>query len=111
MKKADFIFIAAVILMAAVIFFIYNFYVIPSENGKKVIISLNNEKYAEYSLYTDAEYVIKSEAGFNKVVISNGYCFVTEADCDNKVCINTGKINDSGDVICCLPHNLLIYIE
>lgn len=110
MKKADLILIAAVMIMAAVIFFICKISNLDySENN--VIVRYNGEIYGQYVLYINNEYDIKTELGYNKLVVSDNKCYVLESDCENKICINTGAIKETGEVICCLPHQLVIYVE
>ena len=54
--------------------------------------------------------LITTESGYNKIIISNGEIFVSEADCPDKVCVKTGAISDGGVPIICLPHRLEIRI-
>ena len=44
-------------------------------------------------------------------MVKDGKVSVTEADCPDKVCVNTGEISKSGDTIVCLPHKLVVEIE
>lgn len=112
MKKADLILVAAVMIMAAVIFFIYRFFIFDFNNSQKyLLVTINNNLVEKYKLNEDGEYTIESDYGYNKICISSNSAYVVESDCDNKICINTGVIKNSGDTICCLPHKLLIYIE
>ena len=36
---------------------------------------------------------------------------VEEADCKNQICVKTGAIHFPGEVIACMPHRMMIYIE
>lgn len=109
MKKADFIIIAAVMLLAAVIFFLTNFK--DKDSKKTVYVKYDNSVYSEYSLDKNGQYDIKTEKGFNHLVIYNSSCYIDDADCENRVCINTGAISKSGEVIVCLPHKIVVYVE
>lgn len=51
------------------------------------------------------------EKDYNIVEVKDGYVSVTEADCADLICVRTGKIQNQGDVIACLPHKLIIYIR
>ncbi|HBE87040.1 MAG TPA: hypothetical protein DDW53_19330, partial [Lachnoclostridium sp.] len=39
------------------------------------------------------------------------YASITEASCPDKVCVRTGKIHRSGELIVCLPNRVVITIE
>lgn len=51
------------------------------------------------------------EHGSNTVRIEPGRICVTDANCPDSVCINSGWITDSAAPIVCLPHRLVIRIE
>ena len=42
--------------------------------------------------------------------IQDGQVFISEADCPDGLCVNTGKISKTGQTIICLPHKLVIEI-
>ena len=46
--------------------------------------------------------------GYNTVVISNGQISITDADCPDKTCVNTGVLRSESVPIVCLPHRLVI---
>ncbi|MCR5675892.1 MAG: NusG domain II-containing protein [Lachnospiraceae bacterium] len=46
----------------------------------------------------------------NTVVIENGTCRVSEADCPDRICVERGRISVSGETIVCLPHRLVIEV-
>ena len=47
----------------------------------------------------------------NHIRIENEYIAVTDADCPDKICIQTGSISHAGEIIACLPHQLIIEIK
>jgi hypothetical protein len=58
------------------------------------------------------EFVIKNENGeSNTISVQNGKIAVTDADCRDKICVNTGYISTGAAPIVCLPHKLSITIE
>lgn len=95
--------------MAAVIFFIYEILFI--HNDARVVVSIDNKIYRTYNLNENGEYKIQTDYGYNILVIDSGMVYIKEADCDNKICVNTREISVAGVAICCLPHKLLVYIE
>lgn len=82
-----------------------------SGEGNKAVISVDEKIIGEYSLNTDLTKKIKTDYGYNTVVILNGECFVTDADCRDSICISRGKISKVGESIVCLPHKLIVEIK
>lgn len=57
------------------------------------------------------EFDIEYEGGHNTVEVQRGKIRIKEADCPDKVCVNTGYISTSAVPIVCLPHKLTITID
>ena len=47
----------------------------------------------------------------NHIRVENEQIAVTSADCPDKICMQTGAISHSGEIIACLPHKLIIEIK
>ena len=62
-------------------------------------------------LDVDGEYVIETDLGTNTVAVVSGIVFVRSADCPNHDCIEQGDIDEVGEAIVCLPHQLIVTIE
>ena len=73
-------------------------------------IEINGEEYMTVPLDEDQVITISNEYGTNVITIEDGAVCVTEADCGNQVCVDTGAIYDVGRMIVCLPHLLSIEI-
>ena len=54
--------------------------------------------------------LLQTVIDFFVLVIENGACAITEADCPDKLCVGMGKIHYSGQSIICLPHQVVIAI-
>ncbi len=82
-------------------------------DGKRYVrIYYDGDLIEEYPLEEDGIYHIEAVEGeYNIVEIKDGYVSVTEANCANQTCVQTGKVNTSAMPIVCLPHKLLIRIE
>lgn len=102
MKKYDYIIIVVVTFMAALLFLIF-----PSEKGRVVKVSENNQTVYEGSLYTDKTVELKN----NLLVIENGSVYMKNANCKNGICVHTGKISKKGESIICLPNRVIAKIE
>ena len=58
---------------------------------------------------TDREFTVTTpEGGQNTICIKDGTICVSEADCPDKTCVNTGILRNEGTPIVCLPHKLII---
>lgn len=108
MKKRDFILIALLLIMSAV-FFVYN-RKIDEKEGKVIQIYSNNKLYKEISIDEETEFKIKDGSGYNIVKVHDGGVEVTEANCPDKVCVNTGHISKPSQTIVCVPNKLSIKI-
>ena len=76
--------------------------------GASVVVEINGERVAEYSLADDGEFSLNG--GTNILVIKNGEAYLTYADCPDLVCVHTGKIKYVGQSIVCLPNRLSVTV-
>ncbi len=87
------------------------------------ILLLTLPKNNVVELYSDGELVysfdlstisdpitltIQSENGFNEILIEHGRIRVTNADCNDRSCINSGWFYGGITPVVCLPHRLII---
>lgn len=108
MKKADFIVIGAVLVVAVVlIVFLYG---INSSSGDFVQIEIDGEISEVIPLDSTLTREINTEHGTNTLVIENGSAVMTEADCPDGICTNHKAINRTGESIICLPHKVVVSI-
>ena len=49
--------------------------------------------------------------GINKYKIKDGKVYMTEADCNDKICVNTKPVFKPGESIVCLPHKVVLIIK
>ena len=104
MKRADFILIAAVLAIAAVLFAVFA----RGEEGGYAVVAVNGEETARYPLDTDGEFPLNG--GSNILVIEDGTAYLCEANCPDKLCVRQGKISKTGQCITCLPNKLTVTI-
>ncbi|WMJ75879.1 MULTISPECIES: NusG domain II-containing protein [unclassified Sedimentibacter] len=84
------------------------------DKGKKIAyIYSDNRLVGEYTLTDDykTEFVVESESGSNKIHIEDGYVWIEEATCPDKICLHQGRISNDGEVIVCLPNRLMVQIK
>lgn len=92
------------------------FYLLADVNGSSKIayIYVNNELYKTINLndsYSDCDFIIETDHGYNRIVVKDGFICVTEADCPDKTCINTGWTDSKTNPVICIPHRLEIVVE
>lgn len=104
--KADIILISALLLLAFVCF---GYSQIMSKQGQVAVICINGVEVERHPLSVDGEFSLNQ--GSNILVIKNGYAYLKEANCPDKLCMIQGKIHLSGQCITCLPNRLTVTIE
>ena len=104
--RNDIILIAAVLLAAAILALL--FFVLRKE-GAYVSVVQNGKETARYSLSENVT-VILENGGTNVLIIENGYVFVSDASCPDKICFRHRKIRFAGEAITCLPNKTVIKI-
>ena len=109
MKKVDLIIAAAVIAVAAVLYF--SGILRPGEKGARAVVTVDGKTYGEYDLSEDTSVTVEIPGGgYNSFVIKDGKADMTEADCRDHICVDHKPINLDGETIVCLPHKLVIEI-
>lgn len=57
------------------------------------------------------EFTVQTPGGSNTVCVEGETIAVTEADCPDKLCVETGRASRPGGIIACLPHRLIIEVK
>lgn len=76
----------------------------------KAVISVGGA-VSEYALSEDKNLEIEHSGIKLTVVIENGAVYVKSSDCHDSICVDTGKISKTGQVIVCAPAMVAIRIE
>ena len=109
MKKADWILIVTVIVLAALLWLI--FYRAPAP-AMRAEITVDGVLIRSEPMAADrVTIVVENEYGRNDVVVNRDTVEVVWADCASQVCVRTGKISRPGEKIVCLPHRLVVTIK
>ncbi len=107
-KKSDIILIAAILIVAILLFIIYR---VNQKTGLSVNIYTSGELVETLSLDKNREYEVDTEYGYNKVIIEDGSAYVVSADCPDKICVSHSPISKTGETIICLPHKLVVEVK
>lgn len=106
--------VADIILISTLLFVGFGciiYYNLQRKTGFHLQISVGGEVQTTLSLDEDADYPVRTERGYNLVVIRDGKAYVSEADCPDKICVSHNSISDVGETIICLPHQLVVEVK
>ena len=106
--KNDIIFIGALLLVLAIIGCCLLLF---RKEGNTVKVTVDGQTFGTYSLDKNQTIEIKTEKGYNIVVIENGTVRVEEASCPDGVCSSHRPIRFGGSSIICLPNKVVVSIE
>lgn len=106
--KNDIIFIAALLLVLAVL---GAFLLLFRQEGSTVKVTVNGQIYGTYSLDKNQTVEIKTENGYNILVIENGTAYIKEASCPDGICSSHRPIRFNNSSIICLPNKVVVAIN
>ena len=111
MKKNDILLVGAILLIAAVLFFAVQ-YKRNSKEADWVVVSNGSTEYARYPLHKDGTYeIVAHEGEKNVLTIKDGVVNMIEANCSDQICVYQKEISKNGEMIVCLPHQIIVEIE
>ncbi len=80
--------------------------------AREVVVYVGDQEYARYDLQKALETEIEGiRGGSNHLEIRNGKARVTEATCPDHICMRQGEISEIGQVLVCMPNQVIIAIE
>ena len=106
MKRLDFWLIGGALLAAVLLFFFL-------KAGERELTPQAAEIYYQGQLYQSAP-MGKDQLipiGNNLLEIKNKQALMIEADCPDKICLKTMPISRQGQIICCLPNQILVRLS
>lgn len=83
-------------------------------NNLEAVIQVNGAIYKKIPLTAHSgtdTLLVRTEQGYNKVIVKEQSIAITEADCPDKICVNEGFISQPGQTIACLPHKVIIEVR
>lgn len=106
--KNDIIFIGALLLVLAVI---GCFLLLFRKEGSTVKVTVDGKLFSTYSLEQNQTVEIKTENGYNILVIENGTVYIKEASCPDGICSSHRPIRFANSSIICLPNKVVVSID
>lgn len=111
MKKNDIILVVVILAIAAGLLFMVQ----KNKNKTEpdwVVVNIGSSEYGRYPLDKDATYTIEAHDGEENVLeIKDGEAKMTEANCSDQICVYQKAISKNGEMIVCLPHQIIVTIE
>ncbi len=100
------------ILVGSIIALLFLGLLFSGEKGTMALVEVDGQEYGRYSLEEKETktLAIRTEFGYNRIVIEDGKLWVSESDCPDGLEIRDGVIKNSGDMLVCLPNRLVIRI-
>ena len=74
-------------------------------------MTVDGKKYGVYSLSEDKTIAVKRGNKLNVIRIKHGYVTMSEASCENQVCVKHKAISKTGESIICLPNKVVVSIS
>ena len=108
MKNITWILAGGILAIAVLLFVISQVF---SINSDQVVVLIDGMEQGTYSLEENADIRVETEDGYNILTIKDGQAYVSEADCENQVCVHTRPISKMGGQIVCLPHRVIIRLK
>jgi len=109
MRKFDFIIISVVLLIAVGAFFFINRQM--SGRARVSVVSEGVEIQSVALPDTPMEITLENRHGRNTLRLTRYGAEVICASCPTQICVRTGKITNSRQMIVCLPHYLVITLS
>lgn len=85
-----------------------------AEAGTHAIIYVNGREYKTIPLSehhgTDS-FTIRTEAGYNTVLIRDDEIAIIDADCPDQICVQEGFLKKPGQTSVCLPHKVMVEVQ
>jgi len=106
MKKNDLLLLTGILVVILASFLVMG---LLKKDGAFVIVRVDGKQTARYSLSQDGEYSLNG--GTNILRIENGKAYMLTALCPDHLCVNQGKVDQSGETITCLPNRLTVTVQ
>ena len=113
MSKSDILILILLIIISAGILFAFLYF--NDTPGNEIVIEAKGEIVERIPLQNyenkSKTFNIEGEIEVSKILVENGRVRMIESPCPNKVCVNTYWIENPGEIIACIPNNIIIRIE
>jgi hypothetical protein len=81
-----------------------------STAGQAVRIEVDGTVYTTVQLHNEQQLAVPGPLGTTQVLIQDGQAAITASPCRAKICVQTGPIEQSGQMIVCVPNKVVVRI-
>lgn len=114
LKKGDIILLIFILIVSALGYAGYSIYKSGSNDYAKIAVIMHEGK-AVKKVDIDAvtePIVLDIEGEYkNTILIEKGRVRVLDSNCPDRVCVNTGWLDQMGDLAVCIPNRSIVKIE
>ena len=107
-RRHDILFIAVLLFLCAAAAVTM---VLTRAPGDTVTVTVDGEVFGQYPLSEDRTVEIRTENGYNLLVIEGGCAHVAEASCPDGICAAHRPVHFNGQSIICLPNDVVVEIR
>lgn len=104
-RRYDLLLIGVCLLLSLICLFALRLFRVE---GAYAAVEIDGKEVGRYSLSNDGEYPLNG--GTNILVIRDGECYLSYADCPDKICVKKGGIRYRGQSIICLPNRVSVRV-
>ena len=112
MRKADYLVLVALVLIAALG---YGLLALRGNSSNKILIIKHDnaivERIALKGVQAETKLSIPVKDGTIKIRYDKNGAWVESSPCPDKICVHQGKITKPGETAACLPEKVLLAIE
>lgn len=84
----------------------------PAGDGPpRAVVTVGRDEVAVLPLANDAEIVVHGRAGDVTVAVRDGAVRIAASSCAQQVCVATGAKRERGDLIACVPNEVLVRLR
>ena len=111
MKQAD-KYIFCFLMLLSLLGIVLSNLIFAGGAAEYALVEVNGKHFGTYLLHEkDGKILdVKTEFGYNKIVIENGMVRIVEADCPDRLDVFAGEISQTGEMLVCLPNRLVVRI-
>ena len=81
-----------------------------SVHGNQATIFVGGKHWANVDLYQDRTIDVKGKLGISRLMVEDGKIRFISSPCDTKRCIHSGWIQQSGEIVACVPNTVSVRI-
>lgn len=106
-RPADIILAIGLIVLGFAMSFFLAF---GKDAGTQITVMADGKLYGVYDLNEDQTVTVRQGSCSNEFQIKDGSVRMIRSNCRNHDCIQMGAISQTGEVIVCLPHKLVLEV-